>query len=617
MKSIRSIILILATYFIFACLFMFFVKQQLDQEVRQAAKDTAALAIQESLATFRQEINGLLIRQDIDQLNQTLKEKADASQIIKQYRLFDPKMVLLASSREASAAPGILDEQIQSQLKKTPWTNQIVQSNDNTFQVYVPIGQNTQYVLESVIERKPVTEIQDELATYLIFSLLGGLIIALSVIIFQNVKLNKLFDQISLFIDASATRSTTAAMRKDLENTNGVVDATDRFSHRLDNAQQLVQLFQREMDKMAERLNAGLLIYDQELENTYLSHSAKNLLTNNDTQRYSEIADDVHQEIIHYVKQVKTAFDRNALKQTYQFSVQRILLNSSRDLEVEIYPTQLENQQHPMYIVLIQDKDHRDALTRDLSLATKTRNITRLYVGIVHDLRSPLNTISANVQLISQQLADIEQPDKHIEPVENSLILIKDALYKLDHIVSFTLEQIFEDQNTTMKTIDVVEMIKQIKENISTQAKANNIMVKMVFNKGKHYRIEGNIQQLRQALLNIMINAMDAVRNNGNIWIDITQEAHYVCIAIEDSGQGIAEELRNKVFDLHFSTKDYGTGIGLYITKTIINQHEGALWIANPQYGQGARFMVRLPLALNDPDQTKDWKAVIEQDTAG
>ena len=100
---------------------------------------------------------------------------------------------------------------------------------------------------------------------------------------------------------------------------------------------------------------------------------------------------------------------------------------------------------------------------------------------------------------------------------------------------------------------------------------------------------------LYQAFLNILINAMQAMPGGGIIHVNIHSADHSVTIVIEDEGEGIPEELSEKIWDPFFTTKAKGTGLGLGIVKNIIESHEGSIRITNKP-DAGSRVTIALPV---------------------
>jgi signal transduction histidine kinase len=110
---------------------------------------------------------------------------------------------------------------------------------------------------------------------------------------------------------------------------------------------------------------------------------------------------------------------------------------------------------------------------------------------------------------------------------------------------------------------------------------------------------------LYQSFLNIFLNAMQAMPNGGIIEVAIRSDGKMVTINIDDEGQGIADEIMEKIWDPFFTTKEMGTGLGLGMVKNIIESHGGNIQIVNISQG-GTRVTVKLPVESPDGRMTSD-----------
>jgi signal transduction histidine kinase len=111
---------------------------------------------------------------------------------------------------------------------------------------------------------------------------------------------------------------------------------------------------------------------------------------------------------------------------------------------------------------------------------------------------------------------------------------------------------------------------------------------------GVAVRIAGQRDRLKQAILNVAINALDAMAEGGALEMRLEAHAEEAEVLIGDSGPGIPEEVRSRIFDAHFTTKTTGTGIGLYLARSIVEAHGGEITVETAP-GQGSTFRLRLP----------------------
>ncbi|KUG03308.1 signal transduction histidine kinase [hydrocarbon metagenome] len=223
-------------------------------------------------------------------------------------------------------------------------------------------------------------------------------------------------------------------------------------------------------------------------------------------------------------------------------------------------------------------------LRMEVQRADKLAALGQLALGISHEVRTPLGTIKALASLIQMNISDPEQVKKYLKVMNNEVS-------RLDKL-SRELLDFGGQKKLNMESVNV-----------------NNLINKLVY-LGKLNRPDTkvNIEEYLQAdlpdiycdredilhaLMNLVINAYDAVGEEGTIYIETEQKGEWVDIRIKDTGPGIKADCMNKIFDPFYTTKENGTGLGLSIVHTIINDHGGHLDV-DSQPGQGTVFTVKL-----------------------
>jgi signal transduction histidine kinase len=152
-------------------------------------------------------------------------------------------------------------------------------------------------------------------------------------------------------------------------------------------------------------------------------------------------------------------------------------------------------------------------------------------------------------------------------------------------------------EKTCVNLKEVVESVVLLTKN---QLEDKNIIPIFQF-EGKKPLVLASKDQLQQVLLNLVMNAMDAMPDGGKISIDLhhTEKPQGIEVAVKDSGHGMSKEVINRLFDPFFTTKDDGLGLGLFICKEIIEDHNGTLTM-NSQVGHGTTFTIWLPKVQNE-----------------
>jgi signal transduction histidine kinase len=225
-------------------------------------------------------------------------------------------------------------------------------------------------------------------------------------------------------------------------------------------------------------------------------------------------------------------------------------------------------------------------LKEQLSRSEHLSSLGEMVAGISHEIRNPLGIIMSSSELLKKKMADNDPSN----PIPN--IIIEESS-RLNNIITDFLN--FAKPKTPNLTLCKIEDI--IEKNITflaSQIKEEGYTI------DKHYdnylpEITADPDMLYQAFLNILINAMQAMPQRGKINVKICSSDNVVEIFFEDQGEGIAEDILEKIWDPFFTTKSKGTGLGLGIVKNIVESHGGSVQISNRSVS-GARVTVKLPV---------------------
>lgn len=250
-----------------------------------------------------------------------------------------------------------------------------------------------------------------------------------------------------------------------------------------------------------------------------------------------------------------------------------------------------------------------EELNRQLldEMGTKTRlaSIGQASAELVHDLRNPMMIILGYVQLLAEELGDAtdqtgEKPaetNEYIERIEQNVRQCKDLIESwLD---------LSRNNTMTLEPTNLAELVKEVVELLHPSAFKAGAVIEYEA-PSQAMDILGHGVQLRRALQNLIGNAIDAMpETDGRIRITCSEQEGRVVVAISDNGQGIEQDKLQKIFEPFFTEKKNGkgTGLGLCITKKIIEEHGGNLEIESVR-GKGTRIWFRLPRREQAPQPT-------------
>jgi two-component system sensor histidine kinase HydH len=266
----------------------------------------------------------------------------------------------------------------------------------------------------------------------------------------------------------------------------------------------------------------------------------------------------------------------------------------SRSLRLELYRP--EPDEHGGYLVLVKDRELLEAFETDLRLATQMRGLARVYGALAHELKAPLGAMGLNLELLSEAV----EADAHGDPAVRSrqvryTQVLREELARLNRSLVAVLNQT-TSLAETREPFDLRELIQGLETLLAPQAKQQRVGLEVQVPESE-LRVAGHRDRLKQALLNIATNALEVMPDGGRMGMSLARDDGRAVIAIRDSGPGIAPELLTKIYGMYFTTKSGGTGIGLYVARSVVESHGGSIHI-DSQPGKGTCFTVSLPLPV-------------------
>ena len=230
--------------------------------------------------------------------------------------------------------------------------------------------------------------------------------------------------------------------------------------------------------------------------------------------------------------------------------------------------------------------EERLKLEEKLRQAEHLSAIGEMTAGVSHEIRNPLGIIKSSAQLMKKKMEKMEI-DSHIPNI------IVEESQRLDHIIKDFLD-FARPRKANLHTCSIKDIIDKNIAFISPQLEEQNIDIDLSLPPDLP-PIMADPAMLYQAFLNILLNAVQANDEQGTISIVVQKRTQYIHILFKDSGDGIDETLLKKIWSPFFTTKDYGTGLGLGIVKNIINAHMGEIHIRNSELS-GAIVEILLPV---------------------
>jgi signal transduction histidine kinase len=227
-----------------------------------------------------------------------------------------------------------------------------------------------------------------------------------------------------------------------------------------------------------------------------------------------------------------------------------------------------------------------DRMATELDVATRLAAISRITGGVAHEIKNPLNAISLRLDLLRARLGEPE------EELAAEIDILSREVRRLDRVVKTFLD-FSRPVDVKLTEVDLVAIAKEVADLTTPQAELANIT--MWFEATvEGAPIRGDADLLKQAILNLVLNAIEAMRNGGNLWLRVSREENLILLNVSDDGPGIPADAQDKVFQLYFTTKQRGSGIGLAMTYRAVQLHNGTINFST-EIGRGTAFQMQFP----------------------
>src|SRR5262249_48270881 len=319
----------------------------------------------------------------------------------------------------------------------------------------------------------------------------------------------------------------------------------------------------------------------------------------------------VHREDRHVLRRTVQTSIRNRTAFTFEYRLYRS--DGVRHLHVVGRPFLDASGELQGYVGTTVDlSDYRyaqealQAAQSDLAHASRLTAIGELTSLIAHEVRQPLTAIAARADACGSWLAH-EPPD--IGEAAAGAARIAEYAHRASGVME-RMRPMTRKSAPTRTPLDVNDAIKETVTLLGSEIRRRRVVLKVDLVAG-HHSVLGDRVQLQQVIMNLMMNAMEAMATVDDrpriLWLSTERDpAGSVVVAVADAGVGLPAGEMQRLFEAFFTTKPNGLGVGLAICRSIITSHGGALW-ASPNHPCGSVFRFTLPVANSTPKQPGKW----------
>ncbi len=336
-------------------------------------------------------------------------------------------------------------------------------------------------------------------------------------------------------------------------------------------------------DNLVENMPIGLVAIDNNKKITSLNHVAGSILNLSAEKVIGENAD---QAVPTKLWQLLENLDME--KGVIEKEID-CTLGENKVIPLEVSAT-LMNDENGMflgYVLLFKDLSEVRSLRKEIARSQRLASVGRLAAGVSHEIRNPLSSIKGFATYFKERYHDVPENQQ----ISNLMIQEVD---RLNRVVG-QLHEFARPITISKKPINVKTFLKDSLKLIERQALEANIKIQTDL----ATEIDGVVvdpDRISQVLLNLYLNAVESMKNGGNLFVMLlkNEEKKRVEIRVSDTGTGISDDDLTHIFDPYFTTKASGTGLGLAIVHNIIDAHEGEIKVES-RLGQGTTVTILLP----------------------
>jgi signal transduction histidine kinase len=364
-----------------------------------------------------------------------------------------------------------------------------------------------------------------------------------------------------------------------------VSDKIERIGRRMRNVEEVFSALKENLDSIMSNLQDGILLFTAEGRAALVSDSVERFLGLPRTRLFGGRVASIFTLETKLGRLVRDAFENG-----HTLNQEEVETETGRRVQVSL-DFVVDQDSAPGSslgaLLTLHDLESVRELESELELSRRLAAIGRLTAGVGHEVKNPINAIVVHLELLRNKLSG---PDvramRHLEIIESEI-------QRLDRVVQ-TLVDFSRPVELQLKEQDLRRIVSGVLMLASAELETHNVRVSSHMpERPLITKVDADL--IKQAILNVVLNGAQAMSQGGELHVTVREEGRMAAIEISDSGSGIPPDIRAKIFDLYFTTRKDGSGIGLAMTYRIIQLHNGSIEVQSEQ-NIGSTFTLKLPL---------------------
>jgi signal transduction histidine kinase len=363
-----------------------------------------------------------------------------------------------------------------------------------------------------------------------------------------------------------------------------VSNKIDFIGQRMRDVEEVFSALKENLDQILGNLQDGILLFTGDGRAVLVSESARRFLAIDRGAILGRHAREIFDSSTVLGQMLRQAFDAGA-----PLAQVEIRTETGRRIQVSLDLIHDDRTSPGLgALVTLHDLESVEEIGSELELSRRMAAIGRLTSGVGHEVKNPINAIVVHLELLKTKLGDASAPAvRHLEVIDAEI-------HRLDRVVQ-TLVDFSRPVELRLSEQDLRPVIDDVLALAAEELSTHKVtLVSRLPSKPLVANIDADL--LKQAVLNVIQNGAQAMQQGGRLEVILEEEGKMAVLRVSDEGPGISEEIREKIFDLYFTTKSGGSGIGLAMTYRILQFHHGSVEVQS-KTERGAEFLLRIPLA--------------------
>ncbi|HEY7406066.1 MAG TPA: ATP-binding protein [Candidatus Angelobacter sp.] len=389
--------------------------------------------------------------------------------------------------------------------------------------------------------------------------------------------INRRLDLIS-----SGKADTVNAPAKRSDEYGAVSTKIERLGRQMRDVKEVFSALKENLDQMMANLQDGVMLFTSDLNVVLVSASAERYIG----KPRGEILGRQPAEIFSPASRLGRAI-LEAFASRTPLAAEEIENEQGRNIQIALDFIE-ERGERIGALLTLRDAESVHRIEDEIELSRRLAAIGRLTSGVAHEVKNPINAIVVHLEVLRQKMKEID-PDtrRHVD-------VIGSEIQRLDRVVQ-TLVDFTRPVELRLSDTDLRKVVEDVVLLASPAAERHNVAIERQASQDA-LPVRIDVDLVKQAILNIVLNGLQAMPDGGQLRIHSRREGDGALLTVRDQGSGIPENIRDKVFNLYFTTKSGGSGIGLAMAYRVVQLHHGSVEFTSIME-HGTTFYLRFPLA--------------------